>query len=103
MEKIYFRKFWNELNFETKYNNITYYIEVYPLDIYECDTIVIRVYEDELKEKECGNGIWLDSDFGMVDGNDELYFNDNPIEDTNIETYILKQVYKKLTGEKIIY
>jgi hypothetical protein len=100
----YFKKDWNEINFDLDFNGVKYFAEMYPLDIYESDTIVLRAYadEDKLDESEFGNGIWFDSDFGIVDGNDELYFDEQDDKHDEILSALLNKAEMLLRTEEII-
>lgn len=74
-QETYFRNEWNdEIKLVAEVKNTKYHVLAYPLDQYECDTLVIRIYEDDTysDEKEYGNGIWIDTDKGYFNGNDEI-------------------------------
>lgn len=66
---MYFKKDWTKVYIkEGKYKVIAY-----PLDIDNNDTIVIRIFKDETEQ---GNGVYIDSDGGVIAGNDELNYED---------------------------
>lgn len=86
---MYFRKDWTEVCIkESKYKVIAY-----PLDIDNNDTIVIRIFKDEIEQ---GNGLYIDSDGGVIAGNDELDY-----EDKNTDELVNKML-GYLTREGIV-
>lgn len=98
-QETYFRNKWNnEIRLVAKIQDTKYYIQAYPLDQYECDTISIRVYKDNSYsyEKEYGNGLWIDSDMGIFNGNDELNLAQE------VEDVIIDKVFNKLREKEII-
>ena len=101
---IHFNKEWNNIDFDLELNGVKYYCSIYPLDQEESDTIVLRAYADEarLDESEFGNGIWFDSDLGIVNGNDELFFNDNDDKHEEILSALLDKAEGLLKAEEII-
>lgn len=105
VEEIYFNKEWEEITLESEYKGEIIHVIAYPLDITECDTIVIRAYRDKehTDENEYGNGLWIDSSMGIIEGNNELYFDtDDEVEESTIMSQLVDEVFTKLNEQHII-
>lgn len=103
-DEIYFDRDWDIINFDLDFNGVKYFAELYPLDVYESDEMVLRVYssEDKLPETEYGNGIWFDTGFGWVTGNDELDFEEQDDKHDEILSALLDKAEGLLKAEEII-
>lgn len=86
---MYFKKDWTKACIkEGKFRVIAY-----PLDINNNDMIVIRIFKDEIEQ---GNGLYIDSDGGVIAGNDELNCEDKSTDE------LVNKIFEYLTREGII-